>query len=151
MTDTKENAAQKAASRTTRGGCHCGRVQFTVTGELRDVLACHCRDCMKLAGNSVAATGALAENVEIRGDDLKWYRSSDWAERGFCQHCGGQMFYRIDGSPMISIMAGMLDDPTQLKFGGHIFLHDHPGHQPLEENPIDLHEQFTGQQRPGKG
>lgn len=48
-------------------------------------------------------------------------------------------------------MAGMLDDPTVLKFGGHIFLHDHPGHQPLEENPVDLHEALTGRKPPKKG
>lgn len=106
---------------------------------------------MKLVGNSVAATGAPGDKVEIRGDDLKWYRSSDWAQRAFCQHCGARMFYRIDGRPEISIMAGMLDDPTVLKFGGHIFLHDHPGHQPLEENPVDLHEALTGRKPPKKG
>lgn len=124
------------------GGCHCGRIRFRVEGGLEPVLACHCSDCLKTVGNSMAATAASVERITISGDGLSWYRSSDKAERGFCQHCGANMFYRGDGRPTLSIAAGMLDDPSVLRFGGHLFLAAHPGHQPLEEAPLDIHENY---------
>ena len=58
------------------GSCLCGAVKFTVTGPLRPVIACHCRQCRKQTGNYMSATGAKDEYLkltETRG--LKWYRS----------------------------------------------------------------------------
>ena len=128
----------------TTGGCHCGAVQFRIQGVLAKVLVCHCRDCRKTTGNSMAATGVRASQIEITGEALRWYGSSEKAERGFCSACGANMFYRASGSRGrgIGIAAGMLDDPSALEFGGHIYLHDHQGYQPLEENPVDLHELY---------
>lgn len=126
------------------GGCHCGAVRFRVTGVLAKVLVCHCSDCLKTVGNSMAATGARMKNIEVTGDALRWYASSKEAERGFCSRCGATMFYRAAGGKGtgMGIAAGMLDDPTVLEFGGHIYLHSHPGYQPLEENPLDMHELY---------
>lgn len=126
----------------TEGGCHCGAVRFRIEGALDTVLVCHCRDCMKTGGNSMAATAVLNHQIEITGDALRWYGSSRKAERGFCSNCGATLFYRAFGGSSTSIAAGMLDDPTVLEFGGHIYLHNHPGHQPLEVDPVDLHDQF---------
>lgn len=126
----------------TEGGCHCGAVRFSVEGPLDKVVLCHCRDCLKTLGNSMAATAVSDDRIKITGDTLRWYKSSGIAERGFCSGCGATMFYRKPGRPIVSIAAGMLDDPTGLDFGGHIYLHAHPGFQPLEENPVDLHDEF---------
>lgn len=130
--------------KTTLGGCHCGAVRFRIEGPLAKVVVCHCSDCMKTVGNSMAVTGVLRRRMQIDGDALRWYRSSEKAERGFCGTCGATMFYRgVKGqSKGIGIAAGLLDDPSVLEFGGHIYLHARPGFQPLEADPVDLHEVY---------
>ena len=56
---------------------------------------------------------------EDRG--LKWYRSSEIAERGFCCECGSPLFWDC-GTDEISINAGSLDQPTGLRLIRHIFV-----------------------------
>ena len=44
------------------GGCHCGDIRFRATGPLRQILICHCSDCLKLTGTSWGASAVQAEN-----------------------------------------------------------------------------------------
>ena len=107
------------------GGCLCGDVRFRVTGPLRDVIACHCSMCRRATGAFVAATAAADADLAVTGADaLRWYRSSDEAERGFCGRCGSNLFWRRPGSGRTSILAGCLDQPTGLRIGRHIFVAD---------------------------
>jgi hypothetical protein len=112
---------------TARGGCLCGGVRYHVLGPLRGVIACHCSQCRKTSGHFVAATQALATDLELTEQStLRWYRSSAEAERGFCGCCGGNLFWRPQnpGAQLISIMAGTLDPPTGLRLVQHIFTAD---------------------------
>jgi hypothetical protein len=102
-------------------------VRYEIRGPLRDVIACHCSQCRKTSGHFVAASQALNANIVLlESATLKWYRSSPTAERGFCAHCGGNLFWRPDGQnpPVTSITAGTLDAPTGLKTIKHIFVAD---------------------------
>jgi hypothetical protein len=112
---------------TSRGGCLCGGVRYSVRGPLRDVVACHCSQCRRTSGHFVAATGAEASRVMLdEAATLVWYASSDTAERGFCGRCGGNLFWRPRDDPRgwLSIMAGTVDPPTRLKLKQHIFVAD---------------------------
>lgn len=104
------------------GGCLCGAVSYEVTGPLRPVVACHCRQCRKTSGHHVAATSAARDHVRIKGD-VRWYASSESAKRGFCPICGSNLFWDGPGSHL-SIFAGTLDGPTGLRVAGHIFCAD---------------------------
>lgn len=115
------------------GGCHCGSVRYRTAATLRPVIICHCQDCMKIIGNSIAATAAPEAEVDIVETTLKWYRSSVHAERGFCSHCGASLFFRPDGTGRLAIMAGTLDDASGLNCIGQIFAGAHPGFAPLPE------------------
>ena len=107
------------------GSCLCGSVRYEVRGPMRDVVACHCTQCRKATGHYVAATNANLDDLEMKADGtLKWFRSSDFAQRGFCGDCGSNLFWKRDGSPTISIMAGALDGSTGLKTAGHIYCDD---------------------------
>lgn len=110
-----------------RGGCLCGGVRYEIHGPLRDVIACHCSQCRRTSGHFVAATQACtADIVLVEAASLEWYRSSAVAERGFCNRCGGNLFWRpTAAAPSVtSIMAGTLDTPTGLKLMQHIFVAD---------------------------
>jgi hypothetical protein len=60
----------------------------------------------------------------IESSTLRWYRSSESAERGFCERCGGNLFWRPTGSTTTSIMAGTVDVPTGMRTVQHIFTAD---------------------------
>ena len=113
---------------TSTGGCLCGGVRYRVDGPLRDVFACHCTQCRRTSGHYVAATGTKATQLSfLASDTLRWYRSSERAERGFCGQCGSNLFWRpstAERAGWISIMAGTLDTPTRLKLVRHIYVDD---------------------------
>ena len=80
------------------GGCHCGAIRFRVKEPLRQILVCHCSDCLKLFGTSWGVSAAMLDHLTYLGKARpRWYRSSSWAERGFCADCEAQIFYRLDG------------------------------------------------------
>jgi hypothetical protein len=105
------------------GGCECGAVRFTVTGGLRDVVNCHCGQCRRFHGHVGAYTNAARADVHFAAErGLRWYRSSSFAQRGFCGECGASLFWQGDGGDTLSIAAGCLDAPTGLRTVGHIFV-----------------------------
>ncbi|PHQ70138.1 MAG: aldehyde-activating protein [Sneathiella sp.] len=108
------------------GSCLCGAVAYEVSGALRDVIFCHCNQCQRSSGNYFAATAAANDHFKLTEDrGLKWYKSSDWAARGFCQECGANMFWRRKNADRISIMMGTLDaQDTGLKATRHLFVAD---------------------------
>ena len=102
--------------------CLCGGVKIKIRGKLRDVINCHCSQCMKTHGNFATYTNSPEKNISyISKRTLKWYNSSNFAKRGFCTKCGASMFYKIKKSDTISISAGMFNNPTTLKTHSNIF------------------------------
>lgn len=107
------------------GGCECGAVRYEMKGSVRKVVYCHCSQCRRTSGHFVAATACAREDLSLSEDSgLNWYRSSSFAERGFCRHCGSSLFYRTDDGNCISVMAGTVDTPTGLVCREHIHLDD---------------------------
>jgi hypothetical protein len=107
------------------GSCLCGAVLFEVNGPLREVIACHCSQCRKTTGHFLPATAASHEHFRlVKADGLKWYASSEMAERGFCGTCGSTLFWQGKGRDYVSIAAGSLDGKTGLTIAGHIFCAD---------------------------
>jgi hypothetical protein len=125
------------AARVTRGGCLCGGVRYEIDGPLRDIVACHCSQCRKTSGHFMAATSAPRAALRLTASEtLRWYRSSDTAERGFCARCGGNLFWRRlpPHVETISIAAGTLDGPvTGLKIIEHIYVADKLDYYALDD------------------
>lgn len=112
-------------SRSTRGGCLCGAVQYEIRGHLRDVINCHCSQCLRTHGHFSAYTAAVREDVHMIEDHgLKWFSSSVYARRGFCCECGASLFWEPFGSDTVSIAAGSLDRPTGLTTIRHVYVSD---------------------------
>jgi hypothetical protein len=103
------------------GGCLCGGVTYEIRGKLRPIVACHCNQCRKTSGHYVAATQAHRDNVTIRSQTLKWFQSSQTAERGFCGTCGSNLFWRRFDTDLISIWAGTIDGPTGLRIESQLY------------------------------
>lgn len=106
-----------------KGRCLCEKVRYTVEGEARDVINCHCSRCRRSTGHFMAATRAAVDEVTITGDSLKWYQPVDGTYYGFCGDCGSTLFWRADRTKeSISIAAGTLTPPTGLKTTKAIYL-----------------------------
>ena len=131
MTDS---ASSKKLSFT--GSCLCGAVHYEVNGKLREVINCHCSLCRKFHGHYGAYTAAAREDVMILDNEhkLAWYQSTgNQASRGFCSCCGSSLFWDLTSSPQLSISAGTLDQPTNLKTTVDIFISDKADYYELDE------------------
>lgn len=130
---------------TYHGRCLCGAVEFEVYGFVGDVSACHCGQCRRQSGHFVVAADVPRDDFELIEDrGLRWFRSSDFARRGFCSECGSVLLWDADGSGTISVNIGSLDQPTGLKLASHIFVADKADYYEIED---DL-PQFEGSQEP---
>jgi hypothetical protein len=58
----------------------------------------------------------------LSDESLTWFQSSAAVKRGFCNRCGGNLFWKQEGSSDTYITAGSLDQPTGLKINAHIFV-----------------------------
>jgi hypothetical protein len=107
------------------GSCLCGAVRIGTRGALRGVVYCHCSQCRKQTGHYYAATNVSNEDLRIEGaDNITWYRSSDFAHRGFCKTCGSALFWKPNEGGYTSVLAGLFDGPTGLEGSCHIFVAD---------------------------
>ena len=102
------------------GGCLCGRVRYTVTGEPAFSGLCHCRNCQRYTGSAFEALIAFpAASVSVQGE-LKTYDdtgdSGQPVHRRFCPNCGSGVVNEVDVLPGVTIvLAGTLDDPAAFK------------------------------------
>ena len=127
------------------GACLCGAVKYKVKGQLRPVVYCHCEQCRRTSGHFVAATAAAKDDLIIDSEDaLVWYQSSDIARRGFCKVCGSSLFWSPEADAHVSIMAGSLNQPSNLHAIEHIFINNKGDYYELND---DLRKEGDGRQQ----
>lgn len=99
------------------GGCACGAVRYTVTGDPIFVNNCHCRQCQQQTGStSVVNAFFEADRLEMRGAVIE---HTVVAGSGgphviqSCQTCGAALcsFYPRLGRLGVGLRVGTLDDP----------------------------------------
>ena len=79
------------------GCCLCGDIEFTAQLPSKWVAHCHCTMCQRSCGSAFVTWVGLEEGkCRIRDPRgwLRWYKSSDQGERGFCGQCGSTLFFR---------------------------------------------------------
>jgi len=97
------------------GGCQCGAVRYALYAEPDDPHICHCRMCQKAFGSFFAPlTGVLRVDFALTRGTLAEFRSSDFAERGFCANCGTPLTLHYVDSPRIAVSIGSLDHPERV-------------------------------------
>ena len=97
---------------TMTGGCQCGRMRYSVTVDDREAYLCHCRMCQRAVGGvSVALKLVEIADVDWSGAARDLYRSSPFAQRGFCAACGTSLTYEGDDHHQLDLTVGSLDEP----------------------------------------
>ena len=128
MSDAKER----------HGQCLCGAVKVTVSNGAHSVGACHCAMCRRWGGGPFMEINGGTE-VSYEGEDsIAIFASSPWAERGFCQTCGTNLFYRIreTGETMVSV--GLFEASDDLVFERQVFVDERPEFYRFENKTEDL-------------
>lgn len=114
------------------GRCMCGAVRIAGTANEPKVGACHCDMCRRWSSGPLFEVSC--ENVTFEGEDsITKIRSSDWAERGFCNKCGSNLFYHIIDSHEFQISAGLLDDQSGLRLTLQVFTDRKPAFYTLAD------------------
>jgi hypothetical protein len=108
---------------TFEGGCLCGAVRYRATrAPIRGVI-CHCSMCRRHSGAPALAF------VHFTVDSFRWlkgqptrYRSSQFAERGFCSNCGSTltMHEEVLGE-RVQVTVGSLDEPERVRPDDHVW------------------------------
>ena len=106
------------------GGCLCGLIRYEAEVFLDEAYFCHCRMCQKTSG-APAEIAVLVKPGTLRftGSEPKFYRSSPFAERGFCPNCGARIIYRPVAPEHVAytnVAVGCLDHPEHVVPVRHI-------------------------------
>jgi len=112
--------------KTVTGTCLCGAIKVATNQYATKVGVCHCTMCQKWSAGPFMAIDCGTE-LDMEGlEHLGIYRSSEWAERGFCQLCGSCLFYRLKQTGQYIVSVTILDNLSQLEFDHQIFIDEKP-------------------------
>ncbi|MBW4982653.1 GFA family protein [Mameliella sp. CS4] len=121
-------------SKLASGGCLCGAVRYTLSKPPEGYGACHCGMCRKWSGGIELGIEVAPGGITWQGEDLiATYKSSEWAERGWCRECGSNLFWRLTApGPMqglLALCAGSLDRLDGLELQSEVYIDHKPaGH-----------------------
>lgn len=107
------------------GKCLCGAITFTADQVEPEIDACHCRMCQRVSGGIFITT--TARGLSFAGEEhISKYRSSDWAERAFCEKCGTHLYYRFLDTNEYEMCVGVFDDQSDFVLASEIFIDRKP-------------------------
>ena len=102
-----------------QGSCTCGQCSFESSGEMFDVLHCHCSNCRKLTGSVFATYGAvLLDHFQWLCDpaSMTEIHTSRDVVRYFCNTCGSMMASTDEKEQnKIYLSVGVLDSGANVK------------------------------------
>ncbi|TDQ61838.1 hypothetical protein ATL17_2942 [Maritalea mobilis] len=104
------------------GKCACGAVEINVPDISTKIGACFCDTCRKINGGGPLLGVHGDSELRTSGDaQIGRYKSSDWAERGFCKNCGTTLFYHLMVGSMDYIYSAGLFDQQEFEITEEIF------------------------------
>ena len=109
---------------TIHGECFCGKIQYEISGQLKDARSCHCSRCRKAFGSQASAY-ALVEP-----DEFKWLDGesllTDYVNQygfglQFCKNCGSTLTGIYQGV-VNGVTLGCVDGDPKIEIGRHIYV-----------------------------
>jgi len=97
--------------RSFQGGCFCGAVQFTVTGEPAAMGYCHCESCRTWSAGPVNAfTLWKPEALKItKGEtNIGKFNKTPRSGRQWCKTCGGHLFTEHPHWNLVDVYAAVI-------------------------------------------
>ncbi len=109
------------------GSCLCGAIRFRVDMPVKELRACHCRNCQKAsgAGGSVNAVVPSTAFRITQGTPKRYSARADSGRllhRYFCGDCGSPIYSQRDTTPeTVVVRAGAFDNAADMKIAAHIW------------------------------
>ena len=129
------------------GGCLCGQVRYSVTGEPAMQVNCHCKNCQRQSGSAFSTIVGVPEGALTIEGTFKTFddegESGQAVLRDFCPKCGSPLFSRVAAAPgMIFIKVGTLDDTASFTPAMHLWAKS-------KQDWVDLAGQTSFETNPG--
>ncbi len=99
--------------KTYQGGCFCGAVQFTVTGEPAAMGYCHCESCRTWSAGPVNAFTLWqpqALRITRGADHIGSFAKTANSHRKWCKACGGHLFTDHPQWSLVDVYAAVIPD-----------------------------------------
>ena len=108
------------------GSCLCGKVKFTVSNQINDIVNCHCSLCRKAQGTAFATNGnVVAKDFSfLEGEgNLSSYPYSETQTKLFCKTCGSPILSKNTLTPeTVRVRLGTIDSDINEHIEAHIFV-----------------------------
>jgi hypothetical protein len=103
-----------------KGGCLCGDVRYSTSGDPVVTSICHCQHCQKQTGSAFVEVVAVKEgDFSVQGTLQTYSYAGDSGRQKHaksCPRCSTTVFIEAEGFPGLAlIMGGTLDDPSLLR------------------------------------
>ena len=98
------------------GSCLCGNVKYEISGNIGDIVHCHCKTRRKAHGSAFSSVAGVKDiDFNLAADvTLGCYESSPGKNRYFCPTCATQIYAKKDGTEHIVLRLGSLDDDPNI-------------------------------------
>ena len=109
------------------GSCLCGAIRYTIDAPVKELRACHCRNCQKQSGAQGTVNAIVASSAfKITQGTPKRYSavadSGRTLHRYFCGDCGSGVYSQRETNPeMVVVRAGTMDDAGDMRITGNIW------------------------------
>ncbi len=92
------------------GGCLCGAVQFEVTERPYMDAYCYCKMYQRWSGSVLTSWACFkATDFSCTKGEIKFHKSSQFTERGFCPECGSSLVQHVFEGDLYSVASGCFD------------------------------------------
>jgi hypothetical protein len=121
-----------------KGKCLCEAVSIKITGEISDIIHCHCSLCRKNSGTAYATNGFIntADFEIISGENcLTAFSTTPGRNRHFCTKCGSPVFSSNDQAPSrLRIRLGIITSDISERPISHNFVTSKANWEDLDAN-----------------
>ena len=106
------------------GSCLCSKVRYKISGQVGNIVHCHCKTCQKAHGSAFSSVASVnvSDFTLICAESLRSFESSQGKKRYFCSNCGTQIYAKRDNSQELMLRLGSLDDDPKSKEKNHIWV-----------------------------
>lgn len=112
--------------RKNEGSCLCGKIKYSITGEVDAIRGCHCSRCRQRSGTAFfAGLPVLFTDFQISGDENNtneyFLPDSQYYRYSFCNSCGTVIPGIFPDGKRTVIGAGTLDSTSPVRLMYHIY------------------------------
>lgn len=125
------------------GRCLCNKVQFSFKLKNKHFDACHCSMCRTWGGGPALTVESDGEIEFLGYEHVTLYDSSEWAQRGFCKHCGTNLFYKLkdESTAFCNFHLGTIDNHENFEFTLQIYVDSKPSNYTFSNKTKMMTEQ----------